>query len=119
MNSVNGIGFVGTQLGKLASTAGSVRLVGIIGKDDLDEYEKVGFKVACNDKTLETNITKAYQSILADGETISPADYNGAYFFTFVIRNVPKGTTFTITPFAQLVDGGIDYSSASYTVTIE
>ena len=44
---------------------------------------------------------------------------NGAYFFTFVIRNVPKGTTFTITPFAQLVDGGIDYSSASYTVTIE
>lgn len=118
MNSVNGIGFVGTQFGTLVSNADSVRLVGIIG-NELGAYESVGFKVECNGKSMNTNITKAYLSILADGKSVAASEYKGMYFFTFVIKSVPSNTTFKITPFAQLEGGDIVYSSVSYTVTIE
>lgn len=118
MNAVDGIGFVGTQVGTLAATDGSIRLVGVIAKE-LSAYADLGFKVECNNASVDTEITKAYTSIGAGNETVEASVYGGKYFFTFVISDVPANTELKITPFAQLTNAESVYASASYTVTVE
>ena len=102
--------------------ANSVRFISTFGVVDsdyfaLESYENVGFKVESGDNSKEVNAGFIYTSVVADGETISAANYNAQYFFVLTFNNIPTGTTFTVTPYATLTSGTVYYgTSVVYTV---
>ena len=114
MNGVGDVGFIGSQI---KENQKDVRLVGVIGKE-LNEYEELGFKVEANGGSYETEITKAYKSIVVAGETVDASDLGAKYFFTFVIKEANNGSSFRVTSFARNTDEDTrNYATISFALS--
>lgn len=95
----------------------SVRVLSSLGVNEgtfkPSSLNRVGFKFEYNGKIIEKDSGFIYTSVVADGETISAAETYGAqYFFVATFNNVPAGTSFTATPYAELTNGYVYYGVA-------
>ena len=98
--------FVMTLTGAQVRTRdNAVRLVGTIGNYQYEGLEEVGFEITVGKKTVDCEVTKAYTSIIANGETIyaDPSNHNSDQkFFTFCLEEIPVGTEFSVCCYATV-----------------
>lgn len=109
------------QLYTQRSTDGTaVRFIGTFGDinnaKDIALYDSVGFEFTSNGKDNTLNAGYIYETVVADGNTISAEVYGAQYFFCITFTNVPANTEFTVTPFAKLLDTTVE-TGATYTFT--
>ncbi len=104
-----------TFAGVQTNADGDVRFVGIVNGHE--DFDVAGFILTVGDEEVAFETTKAYDSLVAGGETVAPAG-EGKYF-TFVLTDVPADTTFSIRAYSSIVNPAyVDrYVSATYTYT--
>lgn len=107
---------VGVQL---RTEDNGVRFVGLLKKPtSLDDVTALGFEVTVGDKTVGADkiaCTKVYESIMADGKTLTAPD--GYYYFTFVVTDVNTETAFAWSACATVGDKTCKTTVSSFTYT--
>ncbi len=112
------IKFAGTQqrVNSTDSSKYDVRMLLVV--DGLD-YESVGFNIgrSTDNKQLSITTTKVYESIIADGDTVTAAQLNGAYIVCIEITGVPAGVTFYVEP--TITGAGTPTAGTAGTYTVQ
>ena len=86
------------------------------------KYQNVGFKITCNGKTIDKQMTKVYTALNAGGKKIKPTVFSedSNYMEAYTLNNIPQsafGKEFTVTPYYTTQDGTI-VEGATNTFTI-
>lgn len=108
---------VGTQT---RTSDNAVRFVGMLKiPASLEDVSELGFEISVNETTKDAKdikCTKVYTSIQENGKPKEAPE--GYYYFTFILTDVPAGTTFTFRASATV--GGVvcTTTTATYTYTL-
>ena len=115
--------YIGAQETAVDNGTYNVRFVASLGNQfEYTDYENVGLKITCGNKTWDTPCRYVYDSVtggenVGNLETYSASTYGAKYLMAYTIKGIPADAgelTFTVTPYFE-TEAGTAYGT-SYNV---